>query len=577
MSTVLDRPAAGAPAAGDRQNGPVLEVRDLVVRYAGTPLGENAVDGVSLSIAPGEVLALVGESGSGKSTTADAVLRLLGPRASLAATVLRVAGQDVLGASEKQLVAMRGRDVGYVPQDPGQSLDPTRTIGQQVIEMLRMHTDLSGPDLAARTAEVLAEAGLPEPETRLRQYPFELSGGMKQRVLIGMAVSSRPRLLIADEPTSALDVTVQRRILDQLALVTRTRGTAILFITHDLGVARERADRIAVMHRGRIVEEGSAEAVIAAPIHAYTRRLIDSAPSLSLHRRRVSAAARAPAEPESAAPILELSSLVKDFSVPDGAGGRRRMRAVDHVNLRLRAGRTFALVGESGSGKSTIARLLLRLSDPTAGTIRFCGEDITQLRHGRELRDLRRGSQFVHQHPGASLDPRMPVGAIIAEPLHAFRIGNAEARQRRVEELADAVALPVAALKRRPRELSGGQQQRVAIARALALEPRLVVLDEAVSALDVTVQAQILELLVGLQARLGVSYLFITHDLAVVREIAHEVGVMRRGEIVETGAVEQIFGAPQAAYTQELLAAVPGAREPRIDPVAAATHPTQRT
>ncbi len=552
-----------AAGEGAGQGDTVLRIEGLTVRYGNS--AEAAVKGVSLSVAAGEVLALVGESGSGKSTTADAILRLLPPQARIGGGALRVVGHDVLAADERLMTRIRGRHVGYVPQDPGSSLNPVETIGRQIIEMLEMHSDLAREELRPRAIEILQTAGLSDPETRLRQYPHELSGGMKQRVLIGIAMACRPRLLIADEPTSALDVTVQRRILDHLQALTETHGTSVLLITHDLGVARERADRIAVMHRGRIVEEGPAWQIIDAPADPYTQRLIASAPSLARHRPRASVRERpadAAATIAAAAPVLDVRHLTKDFDVVENGGQRRSFRAVDDVSFSVGQGETLALVGESGSGKSTSARLALRLIEPAAGSIRFDGKDITNAT-GRALKELRRQSQFVHQHPGASLDPKMLVSTIIGEPLRAFGGGSRREREARIRELADAVALPASVLSRRPRELSGGQQQRVAIARALALEPRLVVLDEAVSALDVTVQAQVLELLVEIQSRMNVSYLFISHDLAVVREIAHTVAVMQHGRVVESGPVAQIFEAPRAAYTRELLAAVPGQRDKR--------------
>ncbi|MEU7364472.1 ABC transporter ATP-binding protein [Streptomyces hygroscopicus] len=600
---------------------PLLSLRGLRVSYRAGDGAPPAVRGVDLDIAPGEVVALVGESGSGKSTTAHAVIGLLPPGGRMDGGRVLFEGTDLATAGERELRARRGRDIGLIPQDPMVSLNPVQRIGRQVAEVLLIHGLADRASAPAEAVRILGQAGLPDPEVRARQYPHELSGGMRQRVLIAIAVAARPKLVIADEPTSALDVTVQRRILDHLQTLTRQAGTAVLLITHDLGVAADRARRIAVMSEGEIVETGPVRQVLTAPRHPYTRRLLASAPSMATEpvRVRVRAQARAQAQAQARGrvrevaagePVAEGSAPVGEGGAPvgealvateglvvgeglDAAGGldvaerldaaegldtaggplvvaeglvkeftprgRARVRAVDGVDFTIRRGESFALVGESGSGKSTTARMVARLTDPTEGRIRFDEQDITAL-SGAALRRLRRRVQLVHQNPYSSLDPRRSVADAVTEPLRAFRVGDRAARLRRAAELLDRVALPAATLRRRPGELSGGQRQRVAIARALALGPDLVICDEPVSALDVSVQARILELLAEFQRDLGLSYLFISHDLAVVRQIADRVGVMRGGRLLETGTTDEVFASPSHPYTKELLAAIPGGR-----------------
>ncbi|MET9090270.1 ABC transporter ATP-binding protein [Streptomyces sp. NPDC004237] len=551
------------PENGEGVSTPLLEIRGLSVSYRTRSGSVAAVRGVDLDVWPGQVTAVVGESGSGKSTTAHAVTRLLAANGTIDAGTVRFGRHDLATLSEAELRTVRGARIGLVPQDPTVSLNPVKRIGEQVAEVLRVHGLATRRSAAAEAVEVLNRAGLPDAAVRARQYPHELSGGMRQRALIAVALAAKPELIIADEPTSALDVTVQRVILDHLQHLTEESGTAILLVTHDLGVAADRAQRLVVMSEGRVVEAGETRAVLADPRHEYTRRLLAAAPSLATGRPRTPV----PAVPADAAPLVEVRHLVKEFRLPRAGGETRTLRAVDDVSLTLHRGQTLALVGESGSGKSTTARLVLRLADPTSGQVLFDGTDITTAT-GERARQLRRRAQLVYQNPYASLDPRFSIAEVITEPLRAFKVGDRAARLARARALLDRVALPASTLERRPAELSGGQRQRVAIARALALSPDLVVCDEPVSALDVSVQAQVLDLLAELQADTGVAYLFISHDLAVVRQIAHQVAVMRAGRIVETGPPGELFTDPHHAYTRELLAAIPGGRAPSlVDPV----------
>ncbi|WP_329204450.1 ABC transporter ATP-binding protein [Streptomyces sp. NBC_00683] len=547
---------------------PLLDVRDLVVRYRLRRSVVEAVRSVSFTVAPGETVAVVGESGSGKSTTAHAVLGLLPPAAELSSGSIGFGGQDLTRLGERHLRGLRGREIALIPQDPGTALNPVHRIGRQVAEALITHGITDRRGARAAVLDLLADAGVPDPRRRAGQFPHELSGGLRQRVLIAIAVAARPRLIVADEPTSALDVIVQRQILDHIQSLTRAAGTSVLLITHDLGVAAERSDRVLVMAQGEVVEDGLPESIVSAPTHPYTKALVAAAPGRGPRPpARPAATVREPGGPAPeasdafAAPTgpvqISAEHLVKEYRLPRAAGERTVLRAVDDVSLTVPRGETLALVGESGSGKSTVARLLLRLTTPTSGRVYVDGEDVTAHR-GRELRALRRRMQIVHQNPYAALNPRLTVGQIVADPLTSFGLGTRRQRTQRAAELIDLVALPATALERRPSELSGGQRQRVAIARALALNPGLLVCDEPVSALDVSVQAQILDLLAELQARLGLSCLFISHDLAVVRQIAHRVGVMRAGRLVEEGPAEQVLTRPGHPYTEALLAAIPG-------------------
>ncbi|MDF6045834.1 ABC transporter ATP-binding protein [Streptomyces sp. JH14] len=546
------------PEIGENVTTPLLEIHGLSVSYRTRGGTVEAVRGVDLDVWPGQVTAVVGESGSGKSTTAHAITRLLSANGSIDAGTVRFGRHDLATLSEAELRTVRGARIGLVPQDPTVSLNPVKRIGDQVAEVLRIHGLATRRSAPAEAVAVLDRAGLPDAAVRARQYPHELSGGMRQRALIAIAIAAQPELIIADEPTSALDVTVQRVILDHLQRLTEESGTAVLLVTHDLGIAADRAQRLVVMSQGRVVEAGPTHDILADPQDEYTRHLLASAPSLTTARPRTPAAAVP--KPDTA-PLVEVRNLVKEFRLPRAGDGPRTLRAVDDVSFTLHRGQTLALVGESGSGKSTTARLVLRLADATAGQILFDGTDVTTAR-GAQTRELRHRAQLIYQNPYASLDPRFSIGEVITEPLRAFKVGDRASRLTRARELLDRVALPAATLERRPAELSGGQRQRVAIARALALSPDLVVCDEPVSALDVSVQAQVLDLLAELQTDTGVAYLFISHDLAVVRQIAHQVAVMRAGRVVEIGPPDELFTRPRHEYTLELLAAIPGGRVP---------------
>ena len=554
---------AGTPA--DR---PLLEIRDLAISFK-TGSGEvQAVRNAHLTIMPGETVAIVGESGSGKSTTALAAIGLLPGNGRVAAGNVFFDGEDIAHASEKRMIELRGNSIGMVPQDPMSNLNPVWKIGYQVRETLKANGLPSGPD---DVAKVLSEAGLPDAARRAGQYPHEFSGGMRQRALIAIGLSCQPRLLIADEPTSALDVTVQRQILDHLEKMTSELGTSVLLITHDLGLAAERADKVVVMYRGNVVEAGPSLELLQNPQHPYTQRLVASAPSLASRRIQVAKELGvstdellAPSESGAVEPamtedVLQIQNLSKVFKLRAGFGKSTDFTAVDNVSFSVKRGTTTAIVGESGSGKSTVAQMVLNLLQPTSGKIVFDGVDTSTL-NSKEIFAFRRRVQPIFQDPYGSLDPMYNIYRTIEEPLRVHKIGDKASREKKVRELLDQVSLPQSTMQRYPNELSGGQRQRVAIARALALDPEVIICDEAVSALDVLVQAQVLNLLAELQSRLGLTYLFITHDLAVVRQIADHVCVMEKGKLVETGSTDDVFEAPQREYTKALLHAIPGAR-----------------
>ena len=620
---------------------PLLKITDLEVTFTTSTGVVPAVRGANLTIYPGQTVAIVGESGSGKSTTAAAVIGLLPGTGKVTGGSIEFDGKELTTMSSKEWIEVRGSGIGLVPQDPMSNLNPVLRIGTQVKEALLANNIVPRSEAGERVTELLEQAGLPDGERRAKQYPHEFSGGMRQRVLIAIGLASRPKLLIADEPTSALDVTVQRRILDHLETLTKEMGTAVLFITHDLGLAAERAEQLVVMHRGRIVESGPALEILQHPQHPYTKRLVSAAPSLasarieSAHARGITHTEEeftGSAKNASSEEMIRVEHLTKEFHIRGAKGEASKLLAVDDVSFTLRRGKTLAVVGESGSGKSTAANMILHLLEPTSGKIFFDGEDTSEYSEA-QLFALRRRLQAVFQNPYGSLDPMYSIYRIIEEPLkiHGYgtleyaraEIKRAEAtgrepepwavaaleghsesdkklreervkayaqqeverakaagrepepwavaaleghsefnpkklREERVAELLDLVALPRSAMRRYPNELSGGQRQRVAVARALALNPEVIVLDEAVSALDVLVQNQILHLLNDLQAELGLSYLFITHDLAVVRQIADDVVVMEKGRLVEANTTDALFDHPVQDYTRELIEAVPG-------------------
>ena len=545
---------------------PLLEVEDLAISYRTGDRDQRVVHGVSFKVMPGEVVALVGESGSGKTTTAQAVLGLLAGNGKVEGGAIRLNGTDIAHWSQKRLDGIRGAVVSLIPQDPGSSLNPVRTIGSQLAEVLQIQKRGDRKTIQARVIELLERVGLTPAEMRARQYPHELSGGMRQRVLIAIAVALNPALIVADEPTSALDVTVQRRILDLIDELRRENGTAVLLVTHDLGVAADRADRLVVLQGGRIQEQGAVKDVLAAPSSAYTRRLLSDAPSLGKPRP-----VRILADNQDFA--IDVEGLTHDFPLTGGAA--KTFRALDGVSFKVRRGSTHAIVGESGSGKTTAVRSVVGFLKPTAGRILVDGVDLTTLK-GEALRRFRKHIQLVYQNPYGSLDPRQTIARIVEEPLLNFESIPAADRARKVRDMLNRVGLSENFLERHPRALSGGQRQRVAIARALVLDPRVLVLDEAVSALDVTVQAQILSLLDELQKTLGLTYLFVSHDLAVVRQISDTVSVMHKGRQVDGGPIETVFGRPDSAYTRELIDAIPGRSMPAIEALASQTDPHAR-
>ena len=561
---------------------PLLEINGLTVQFQTEDGVFTAVDDLSFRIAPGETVAVVGESGSGKSVTSLSLTRLIdysGGRLRKGAIRFRARDGRVVDLAQESREGMRhlrGDEIAMIFQEPMTSLNPVFTIGDQIAEAVRLHQGLGLAAARAEALRMLEKVRIPEAKRLMDRHPHQLSGGMRQRVMIAMALSCRPSLLIADEPTTALDVTIQAQILRLIRALQREMGMAVMFITHDMGVVAEVADRVVVMYQGRKVEEGRTEALFAAPQHPYTKALLSAVPRLgSLTGQALparfpllrptdadDAALEAPRLQDTvrpdAAPLLEVGDLVTRFEVRKGLFGRHvaNVHAVEQVSFSLRPGETLALVGESGCGKSTTGRTLMQLLEPLSGTIRFEGRDLAAM-GAEERRKLRQQIQYIFQDPYASLNPRLTVGFSIAEPLVTHGLASGRAIEERVSELLTQVGLKPEHAKRYPFEFSGGQRQRLCIARALASKPRLIIADEAVAALDVSIQAQIVNLLMDLQEQAGLSYLFISHDMAVVERISHRVAVMYLGQIVEIGPRQSVFERPQHAYTRRLMAAVP--------------------
>ncbi|QTN22943.1 ABC transporter ATP-binding protein [Rhizobacter sp. AJA081-3] len=556
----------------------LLTINDLRVRFR---MGRGAQasyaeavgrgdQGVSFDVPENTTVALVGESGSGKSVTAMSILNLLPDNAQRQGTI-RFQGRDLLGASLAELQSLRGKEIACVFQDPMTSLNPVFSIGQQLCEPLIRHLGLSARQAMDKAEGLLAEVGLPEPKRRLKAYPHELSGGQQQRVMIAMALACDPKLLIADEPTTALDVTIQRQIIELLARLKDKHRMSMLFISHDLGLVGEIADRVVVMRQGTVREQGAVADIFAAPQDAYTKALLACRPTLEQRNARLMViddhikggvvAVQGKTKDPAAPVVLEATGLTKSFWLRSGVFGRREFKAVKGASFTLKRGHTLGIVGESGSGKTTLGLTLLRLHEPAGGPVggkaMFEGRDLLSLTR-QELLPMRRRIQVVFQNPYASLNPRFTVAQTLAEPMAIHGVGGTDAqRVARASALLRKVGLDDSALNKYPHEFSGGQRQRIAIARCLTLDPEILVLDEAVSALDVSVQAQVLNLLKDLQDELGLSYIFISHDLAVVRFMADEVLVMKDGEVVEQAGVSQILEAPQQEYTRRLLGAIP--------------------
>jgi peptide/nickel transport system ATP-binding protein len=537
---------------------PVLSLHGLAVEVA-TPTGaRRVVDGLGFDLGAGETLCIAGESGSGKSMTALAIMRLLPePMARIAAGSVHFAGRDLATLSEPVMRRVRGNDIGMIFQEPMTSLNPVLTIGRQISEAVLTHRDVSSAEARRVALQMLESVRIAEPARRMTQYPHELSGGMRQRVMIAMAIACNPKVLIADEPTTALDVTIQAQILSLIRDLQRERGTAVILITHDMGVVAEMADRVIVMNQGRMVEQGSTEAIFSAPREAYTKRLLAAVPRLGAmagtERPIRAAAGKVPAK----TPVVQVDDLVVRFDIKGGVLQRpvRRVHAVEGVSFALARGETLALVGESGCGKSTTGKALMNLV-PWTGRVSVAGRETAGLSR-RAMKPVRRDIQMIFQDPYASLDPRMTVGELVAEPLVIHGLASGSELADRVAWLFRRVGLTPEQQRRHPHEFSGGQRQRICVARALSLSPKVIVADESVSALDVSVQAQVLDLLQELQDELGLSYLFISHDMAVVEQISHRVAVMYLGRIVEIGSRAQVFENPRHPYTRRLLDAVP--------------------
>ncbi len=548
-STVTDTTATDSTAPA---SATLLSVEGLTVAYG----NHTVVHGVDFELRRGQSLALIGESGSGKSTIARTVLKLLPPEARVLGGRIQFDGRDVSNLGDRQFRPLRGRELGFVPQDPGSALNAVRTIGSQAQEAAGLLPEADAAKRRARILETFDQVGLADPERVYASYPHQLSGGMLQRVLIGLAVLPRPALIVADEPTSGLDVTIQKRILELFSELQRSLGIGLLFITHDLAVAAERADTLVVLKDGVVQERGASWQVFAAPKSEYTRKLQADVPAVNPDRYRISHTAGAARRGESATTRstgtqIDVRSVSKTFTV-----GARRVVAIQDVSFSVERGTTHALVGESGSGKTTAVRLLLGLEQPDAGEI-VIGDESVRFHSRGQWRSLRRHLQLVYQNPFTSLDPTWRLEQMVREPLDRFGVGDKADRRDRVREALHSVGLPESMLSRRPTHLSGGQRQRVAIARALVLRPDVVVLDEPTSSLDVTVQAGLIDLLFRLQSELGLTYLFVSHDLSLVRQLADTVSVLQRGRVVEDGPAGEIFAQPQHPYTKALLDAIP--------------------
>lgn len=547
--------------------GPVLQVENFTVAFRHDDQWREVVKDVSLTINAGETLAIVGESGSGKSVTSMAIMRLLNMRHARVSGKVRLNGVDLLGLSEKAMRAIRGNAVAMIFQEPMTSLNPSFTIGHQIAEVLINHRNISKRSAREETVKLLEKVRIPNAAKRFDDYPHHFSGGMRQRVMIAMALALRPKLLIADEPTTALDVTIQGQILDLIKTLQEEEGTAVLFITHDMGVVAEVSDRTLVMYQGDVMETGTTADIFSAPAADYTRTLIATVPQLGAMRGIAGpqkfaldneVVTRQPERPVTQHPLLSVKNLSTRFSIREGLLSRKTgaVHAVENISFDLMPGETLSLVGESGCGKSTTGRSLTRLVKADAGEIAFDGYDVLNL-SASELRQLRRAMQMIFQDPFASLNPRMSVLEALTEPYLQHQLGSKQAAQQKAAALMARVGLSAAMMKRYPHEFSGGQRQRICIARALMLDPKMIIADESVSALDVTVKAQIINLLLDLQSSLGLSYLFISHDMAVVERISHRVAVMLLGEIVEIGPRAAIFENPQHDYTRTLLSSVP--------------------
>ena len=548
----------------------LISVQDLRVSFRMSKTDTvPAVNGVSFDIPENSTVALVGESGSGKSVTAMSIVRLLPENAIvLPSSKILYGGRDLLATPIEDMRHLRGKDISVVFQEPMSSLNPVFTVGDQIAEVLRIHMKLSGKQAMDRTLDLMTEVGIPNPKERLKSYPFQLSGGQQQRVMIAMAIACEPKLLIADEPTTALDVTVQRQIMDLLARLQQRQKMSVLFISHDLGLVGEISDRVVVMRSGEVREQGDVATIFNAPKDAYTQALLACRPRLDMRPRRLAviddivnkrpiSTEQRVSTPVSGPALIEVKGLRKDYPLKIGLFKRSVFGAVKGADFSLHRGRTLGVVGESGSGKTTVGMMLTRLTDATAGSIMFEGKDLAQL-NAAQMRKYRSRIQIIFQNPYASLNPRFTVGQILIEPMRIHKIGTGDDdRARKALAMIEKVGLHADAFGKYPHEFSGGQRQRIAIARCLTMQPEIIVCDESVSALDVSVQATVLNLLLDLQEEFGLTYVFISHDLAVVKYMADEILVMSQGEIVERGSSDDIYNRPQHAYTRQLLGAIP--------------------